>query len=117
MDPTNSHVTSLRGVLACLAALLFLVAAPECAAQEDSTHSGRPELPGFYQFYLKAGGMKLLRPEAQRNRLVESGSLKPIKLDKPAPDIALPRSGGGEYRVRGLVGRKNLLVVTFRTWW
>jgi hypothetical protein len=81
---------------------------------------GLPEsdtLPGYYQFFMKAGKLVRIKPEIQRDQQIEAGKLKSVLMDQSFPDIALPRASGEKLKFRSYVGNKNLVIVSFRSWW
>ena len=93
-----------------LAALLLLAPGAPLAAQDD-------ELPGYYQFFKKAGNLERLGPEAERDELIAQGGLIPSNLDGELPDLSLPDVDDMPTPLRSWVGEKHLVVVPFRTWW
>ncbi|MHC5065247.1 MAG: hypothetical protein ACYTG5_14870 [Planctomycetota bacterium] len=75
------------------------------------------ELPGYYEFFMKAGKLAQIEAEEQRNAKIEEGELFPESVEIDLPDFNLPLAEGGELRFLDFKGRKNLMVVSFRSWW
>jgi hypothetical protein len=75
------------------------------------------ELPGYYEFFMKTGDQQQIRAEVRRNARIEAGELRPVTVDTAMPDFVLPLSTGGDLRFSDYKGKKNLMVVSFRSWW
>jgi hypothetical protein len=99
---------------------VFLLMVPRVYGEEPAGSQGSPEsdtLPGYYQFFMKAGKLVRIKPEIQRDQQIEAGKLKPVSMDHTFPDMALPRASGEKLKFRSYVGNKNLVIVSFRSWW
>ena len=75
------------------------------------------ELPGYYEFFMKTGDQQQIRAEVRRNARIEDGDLVPVAVETAMPDFVLPRPSGEELRFSDYRGKKNLMVVSFRSWW
>lgn len=74
-------------------------------------------LPGYYQFYEKAGAMVRIEAEIERDERIESGDLEPVYVGKAVDDLYLPDGFGNVIGLRDYIGKKNVVLTTFRTWW
>ena len=83
-------------------------------AQE--TESER-DLPGYYEFFLKTGKLSRLRSEVKRDEAIQTGTLKPIAVNKPVIELRLPDGFNTVHSTRAYVGQKNLVLITGRAWW
>ena len=84
------------------------------AAQESTTID---QLPGYYEFFMKTGRQVQIRAEKSRDEKIDEGELYPEAVEKPLPDLTLPSATGGDLRLLDYKGRKNLMIVSFRSWW
>ncbi len=75
------------------------------------------ELPGYYEFYMKTGSQRTLRQERARDQRIESGQLGPVIVNKPLPPLSLPLSTGENLNFHDFKGEKNLVIVSYRSWW
>ncbi len=75
------------------------------------------ELPGYYEFFMKAGKLVQLDAEEKRNLQIDGGELFPESVEIDLPDLTLPLAEGGDLRFLDFKGKKNLMVVSFRSWW
>ena len=75
------------------------------------------ELPGFYEFYMKTGAQETLRQERSRDRQIEAGELVPIRMNEPLPPLSLPLPNGEQLDFLDYKGKKNLVIVSYRSWW
>ncbi len=75
------------------------------------------ELPGYYEFFMKTGDQQQIRAEVRRNARIEDGDLVPVAVETAMSDFVLPRPSGEELRFSDYRGKKNLMVVSFRSWW
>jgi hypothetical protein len=99
---------------------VFLLLIPRVYGKGPADSQKPPEsnsLPGYYQFFMKAGKLVRIKPEIQRDQQIEAGKLIPVSMNQTFPDIALPRASGEKLKFRGYVGNKNLVIVSFRSWW
>ena len=113
----------LLGALSLLAAL----APPAAALQDGGAASDGPaadtatgpasELPGYYRWYKKSGDQTVLPPEAERDGRMQQGELGAETVEFPLPDLELPDADGNLVGLRDWVGKKNLVLVNYRTWW
>lgn len=83
-------------------------------AQQSTTMD---KLPGYYEFFMKTGAQVQIRAEKNRDAKIEEGELYPESVEKQLPDLVLPSVSGGDLRFLDYKGEKNLLVVSFRSWW
>ncbi len=109
--------TALLRMLAALALALGMT--PDASAQDDRApdESVDAELPGYYRFYKKAGDQTVLPAEARRDGALSDGEPATLKVEYPLPDLALPDVDGTLVGLRDWVGKKNLVIVNYRTWW
>ncbi len=98
-----------------LAAVLLGIAAGGPVRGAEPPQAGR--LPGYYEFFMKSGRRVRIKQEEQRDKKIAAGEIKPISVSKPLPDISLPLASGKKVRFRYYRGRKNLVIVSFRSWW
>jgi hypothetical protein len=98
-----------------LCAFVLAIAAGSGAALAEEKQA-KKDLPGYYEFFRKAGKLERLPQEVQRDQQIETGQLKPIHVGKPIEDIKLPDASGKRIGLRDYVGQKNLVVVN-RAWW
>ena len=75
------------------------------------------ELPGYYEFYMKAGRQETLRQERARDRQIEAGELRPVAVNRPLPPLSLPLPNGEQLDFADFKGKKNLVLVSYRSWW
>ena len=83
------------------------------AKQEPST----PELPGYYEFFMKTGKLTRLVSEVKRDDQIQTGKITPVVVNKPVVELMLPDGFGNVHNTRSLVGKKNLVLITGRAWW
>jgi hypothetical protein len=93
--------------------VVSLGAMPVCAAQKDAVQ----DLPGYYEFFAKAGKLTRLTSEVKRDDAVEAGKIKPVPMHEPLVDLKLPDGFGKLHGTRQFVGKKNLVLITGRAWW
>ncbi len=74
-------------------------------------------LPGYYEFFMKAGKLTRIAQEEARDERISAGELAPVRVRKPLPDVALPLPSGEQLSLRSYVGKRNLVLVSFRSWW
>lgn len=84
------------------------------AAQQSTTIE---QLPGYYEFFMKTGRAVQIRAEKKRDAKIEEGELYPESVERQLPDLVLPEVSGGDLRFLDYKGKKNLMVVSFRSWW
>ena len=99
---------------------VFLLLVPRVYGEEPVVTQKPPEsdtLPGYYQFFMKAGKLVRIKPEIQRDQEIEAGKVKPVPMNQSFPDITLPRASGEKLKFRSYVGNNNLVIVSFRSWW
>jgi hypothetical protein len=97
-----------------LAPLLF---APGLLAQEEQREVILDELPSYYEFYMKTGQQEILRQERARDQQIDAGALQPIEVNQPLPALSLPLPNGETLDFLDYKGRKNLVIVSYRSWW
>ena len=108
-----------KALLVFLAVAVFAVLAldeisPLTAAEENREGN---ELPGYYKFFMKSGDKTSIPAERERDELIEQGKLNPVHIGKPIEDIKLPDGFGNTIGLRDYIGKKNVVLTTFRTWW
>lgn len=117
---TSSWIRPARAWAAGLAAGLAF-AAVTAGFCDDKTKERTAKMPSYYQFFMKEGSMKAIEPELERDREIEgqtaAGQFAPREIGVAAPDLALPDGNGRMIGLRDYIGKKNLVVTTFRTWW
>ena len=84
------------------------------AAQQSITNDN---LPGYYEFFMKTGRAVQIRAERNRDAKIEAGELYPVSMESQLRDLVLPEVSGGDLRFLDYKGKKNLMVVSFRSWW
>ena len=85
------------------------------AAQESTTID---RLPGYYEFFMKTGRLERIGPERQRDDLIDAGKLAPETRSDPLPAFILPNAAGDAVELRAAAdAERNLLIVSFRSWW
>ena len=77
----------------------------------------RVSLPGYYEFFHKAGNQKVIPPETTRDQQVAQGTLQPIPVGNAVPDLRFPDASGKMIGTRDFAGKKNLAIVITRAWW
>jgi len=75
------------------------------------------ELPGYYEFYMKTGKQETLRQERARDRQLEAGELVTVRMNQPLPPLSLPLPNGEQLDFLDYLGVKNLVIVSYRSWW
>ena len=75
------------------------------------------DLPGYYEFFMKAGKLTRIADEVKQDERIQSGELKPVHVGKPAVEVRLPDGFGKQFGPRDYVGEKNLVLITGRAWW
>jgi hypothetical protein len=83
-----------------------------CCAQESVR-----DLPGYYEFFLKTGKLSRLKSEVKRDEAIQTGTLKPVAVNKPVIELKLPDGFEVVHSTRAYVGKKNLVLITGRAWW
>lgn len=112
-----------RPVPFLLLALIVGALAPAPAALQDgraddgAAGEADAELPGYYRWYKKTGDQTVLPPEAERDGRMQQGELGAETVEFPLPDLSLPDADGNLVGLRDWVGKKNLVLVNYRTWW
>lgn len=76
-----------------------------------------PDLPGYYEFFLKTGKLTQLKSEAKRDEAIQTGDLKALAVNEPVQDLKLPDAFNVMHGTRAHVGQKNLVMITGRAWW
>ncbi|GJM23366.1 MAG: hypothetical protein DHS20C15_32810 [Planctomycetota bacterium] len=94
-------------------ALLAALSSPAAALQAEQVD----ELPGYYQFYKRTGDMAELEAERTFAAAMEAGEYEALHPGTPLVDLALPTANGVDLRIRRNLGKRNTLLVTFRSWW
>ena len=97
-----------------LALLLSLLGALSGAANAQREE---PELPGYYQFYKRVGDQAELDAERQFAEAMAKGEYSIEHPETPLPSLTLTSSQGRKVNLRRNVGKRNTLLVTFRSWW
>ncbi len=93
----------------------WLALAPPALAQDPAPQD--PQLPGFYEFFEKAGSLKRIPREVERDRAIDRGDVGAEELDLPLPRLVLPDARGDDVDLIALARNKQLLITPFRTWW
>ena len=75
------------------------------------------DLPGYYEFYMKTGKQETLRQERARDRQIEAGELVTVRMNEPLPPLSLPLPDGEQLDFLDYKGEKNLVIVSYRSWW
>ena len=107
----RTHITALRTVLAVFA---LTWSGADAWGEEESTAQ---ELPGYYEFFMKAGQQKRIEAEVKRDEEIRKGELEPVAVDRPALDLQLPDGYEHHFGPRDFIGEKNLVLITGRAWW
>ena len=81
--------------------------------QEPST----PELPGYYEFFMKTGKLTRLASEVKRDDQIQTGKITPVAVNQPIVELTLPDGFGNMHNTRSQIGKKNLVLITGRAWW
>lgn len=84
-------------------------------AQEED--GATPELPGYYEFFVKTGKLTRLESEVKRDDQIQTGKITPVAVNEPVIDLTLPDGFGKLHSTRDYVGKKNLVLITGRAWW
>ena len=106
ISPLGRHIFALSAaILACVC----VGPATPAAAVED--------LPAYYEFFMKQGGQTAITAELERNERIVAGDWKPIAIQRPIEDFNLPDGFGNTVGLRDYIGKKNVVLTTFRTWW
>ena len=95
-------------------ALLGFSKASKAEEQQEPTQA---ELPGYYEFFMKAGKLTRLKGEVKRDEKIQTGELKPVYGSEPIASLQLPDGFGNLHGTRDQVGNKNLVLITGRAWW
>lgn len=74
-------------------------------------------LPRYYEFFMKEGGQVVITAERERDEQIHLGEAVPVALDVRVPDFRLPDGFGNVIGLRDYIGKKNVVLTTFRTWW
>ncbi|MCH8205284.1 MAG: hypothetical protein IID09_08970 [Candidatus Hydrogenedentes bacterium] len=74
-------------------------------------------LPRYYEFFMKEGGQVVIAAERERDEDIDRGEAVPVAMDVPLPEFRLPDGFGNVIGLRDYVGKKNVVLTTFRTWW
>ena len=104
-------------VVAVTPGLLAQTDAKAKVTQQRISEVTLDELPGYYEFYMKTGGQRTLRQERARDLRIEAGEIRPVAVNKPLPHLSLPLSTGENLDFLGFKGKKNLVIVSYRSWW
>ncbi len=99
---------------AAIAAVLFVVALT-LHAEPNSRETDT--IPGYYEFFMKTGKLVRLKTEIKRDQQIAAGELKPQQMSTPLPKWKLADSSGKDLDVHSLLDKRNLLIVSFRSWW
>jgi hypothetical protein len=110
MGMKEHQLTSWVGGVIVISLALGLI----LPAQESE--SGR-DLPGYYEFFLKTGKLSRLKSEVKRDEAIQTGTLKPVAVNKPVIELKLPDGFEVVHSTRAYVGKKNLVLITGRAWW
>ena len=97
-------------------ALLAALSAPAVGAQ-DAAAAQADELPGYYKFYKRTGDQAELEAEHTFAEAMAAGEYAPEHPDTPLAELKLPTPSGSDLRIRRNLGKRNTLLVTFRSWW
>jgi hypothetical protein len=95
-------------------ASMFIAISLSASAQEVQTTD---TLPGYYEFFAKAGKLTKLDAEKKSDELIKSGELKPITVNQPVIDVQLPDKNKTLHSPNNWIGKKNLVLITGRAWW
>lgn len=76
-----------------------------------------PELPGYYRFYKRVGDQAELDAEREFAEARAAGEYAAQHPDLPLAGLALPDAKGLNVSLRRNIGKRNTLLVTFRSWW
>jgi hypothetical protein len=105
-------------VLTCLSLLASLALTAAVPGDGDEAPRFAEELPGYYEFYKRAGSTARLDQEVTRDRsLEEQGEWGAVELCVPAPALQLPGSDGKLVPLRVGGEGRNTVVTTFQAWW
>ena len=103
----------LLGALLIAAFLLFIPAEQAYAADPPEADA----LPGYYEFFMKTGRLVRITQEVERDDRIAAGELQPVRVKTQLPDMTFPLASGEQIRLHDYKGRKNLVIVSFRSWW
>ena len=116
-DASYSHGVVVMSRRYIAVVMLLLVGAVGCPAGGASEPVKADELPGYYEFFMKAGKLTRIKDEAVRDERIEAGELAPIRLTEPLPNLVLPLSRGENLELASYRDRKHIVLVSFRSWW
>lgn len=100
-----------------ISVLLLGCATGHGATEANPGKDASADLPGYYEFFMKAGKLSQLNAEAKRDEKIQTGELKPLYSNQPVMDLRLPDGFGQWHGTRDHVGQKNLVLITGRAWW
>lgn len=98
--------------MARFAVLTALIAGAGSASSVEKSSQ-----PSYYQFFMKEGEATVIHAERKRDKGIASGVLTPIHVGEPIQDFKLPDGFGNTIGLRDYIGKKNIVLTTFRTWW
>ena len=90
------------------------VGIPTGASSEPARSAG---LPGYYEFFMKAGKLVRIEDEVIRDERIEIGELTPVRVNEPLPNLVLPLAEGGSLDLASYRDRRHIVLVSFRSWW
>ena len=103
-----------KSLVALPLAIAMGLAAPIAVADPVEEVEG---LPRYYEFFMKEGGQVVIAAERERDEQIDLGEAVPVAMDVPVPGFRLPDGFGNVIGLRDYVGKKNIVLTTFRTWW
>ncbi len=74
-------------------------------------------LPSYFEFFMKEGGQVTIPAEDARDAEIAAGEYEPLSDGRAVPDFTLPDGFGNTIRLKDYIGKKNIVLTTFRTWW
>ena len=101
----------------CLAVAMILAAITISPMTVSAEPVRADRLPGYYEFFMKAGKLTRIAPEEARDEQISTGQLVPVRVIKALPDVSLPLPSGDPLDLRSYAGKQNLVLVSFRSWW
>ena len=98
-------------------AILLLVGAVGIPAAVSGEPVRAEELPGYYEFFMKTGRLVRIKDEVVRDERIAAGELAPVRVREDLPEFALLTASGDRLSLSAYRGSKNLVLVSFRSWW
>ncbi len=111
------HIQKIPLVFCALSVVSLCRATGQGSTEATPDRDSSADLPGYYEFFMKAGKLSQLDAEADRDERIQAGELPPVYGNEPVPDLRLPDGFGQWHGTRDQVGKRNLVLITGRAWW